>query len=223
MRFFKIFDRFNAPYIYDICALTYATKCNAYFFWGNMDANFHINMHYSICFSIFYMSHILTLPWMSKLRYGLQFLSQVRNNQTDPINQNMKSIQVAQNKMLRMLEGVSLKDHDTSSSLLKKHNIPSVNQLSGEIKLLEAWKSINIPNYSFKLIPNNKCATDSDRALRITSIKVWKDTASSKVGVNSFCMDTAKLWNNAPTEIKNAKTIGTARNAIKKFTRTLEI
>ena len=56
--------------------------------------------------------------WMSKLRYGLQFCSQVRTISTDPINQNMKSIQVAQNKMLRMIEGVSLKDHVTSSSLL---------------------------------------------------------------------------------------------------------
>ena len=41
---------------------------------------------------------------MSKLRYGLQFLSQVRTSQADPVNQNMKSVQVAQNKMLRMLE-----------------------------------------------------------------------------------------------------------------------
>ena len=29
----------------------------------------------------------------------------------DPENQNMKTAQVAQNKMLRMLDGVSLKEH----------------------------------------------------------------------------------------------------------------
>ena len=47
---------------------------------------------------------------MSKLRYGLQFCSQVRTKIDDPTNQNIKAIQIAQNKMLRMLEGVSLKE-----------------------------------------------------------------------------------------------------------------
>ena len=48
----------------------------------------------------------------------------------DPENQNMKATQVAQNKMMRMLDGVSLKEHVTSSSLLLKYNIPSVNKLA---------------------------------------------------------------------------------------------
>ena len=57
--------------------------------------------------------------------------------------------------MLRMVEGVSLKDHITSKQLLDKHKLPSVNQLNGEIKLLEAWKSIHINNYPFKMEANN--------------------------------------------------------------------
>ena len=73
----------------------------------------------------------------------------------DPTSANMKSAQIAQNKMLRMLERVTLKDHVTSKSLLLKYNLPSVNQLAAEIKLIEAWKSQNIPNYPFKLEPNN--------------------------------------------------------------------
>ena len=35
-----------------------------------------------------------------------------------PISANMKSAQLAQNKMLRMLDRVSLKDHVTKKSLL---------------------------------------------------------------------------------------------------------
>ena len=31
------------------------------------------------------------------------------------------------------------------------------------------------------------------------------------------------MWNNAPTDIKNASSIGMAKSAIKKFARTLEI
>ena len=161
---------------------------------------------------------ILSVLHISVKYPELEHLAPARPIPSDPVNQNMKSVQVAQNKMLRMLEGISLKDHVTSSSLLKKHNLPSVNQLSGEIKLLEAWKSIHVPNYAFKMIPNNTFVTTSDRSLRTSSIKVWKDTANSKVGTNSFCMDTAKLWNNCPDNIKNATTIGIAKNAIKKFT-----
>ena len=58
----------------------------------------------------------------------------------EPENQNMKATQVAQNKMMQMLDGVSLKEHVSSCSLLQKYNIPSVNQLAGEIKLMEAWR-----------------------------------------------------------------------------------
>ena len=135
----------------------------------------------------------------------------------------MKAIQVAQNKMLRMMEGISLKEHVTSISLLQKYNLPSANQLAGEIKLIEAWKSIHVPNYPFQMIPNNINISNADRELRPTSIKVWKDFAKSKVVCESHCIDTAKLWNSATQEIKNACTIGIAKSAIKKFARTLEI
>ena len=80
-----------------------------------------------------------------------------------------------------------------------------------------------IENYPFKMVPNNTFVSNSDRSLRTNSIKIWKDTANSKAGINSFCMDTAKLWNNCPVEIKNATSIGIAKSAIKKFTRTLVI
>ena len=52
-----------------------------------------------------------------------------------------------QSKVPGMLDKVSLKDHVTTQSLLLKYNLSYVNQLAGEIKLLEAWKSINIEQY----------------------------------------------------------------------------
>ena len=39
--------------------------------------------------------------------------------------------------------------------MLKKYNLPSVNQLAAQIKLVEAWKSQNIEQYPIKLEPNN--------------------------------------------------------------------
>ena len=78
----------------------------------------------------------------------------------------MKAAQVAQNKMMRMLDGVSLKEHVSSSSLLKKYNIPSVNQLAGEIKLMEEWKAIHVPSYPFQMKENNPNRTLVDRDVR---------------------------------------------------------
>ena len=91
---------------------------------------------------------------MSKLRYGLQLCNQVRTTQEDPINANMKSVQAAQKKLLRVLDRVTLKDHITSNSLLLKYNLPSVNQLAAEIKLTEAWKTNFL---SFLIYLNFKC------------------------------------------------------------------
>ena len=160
---------------------------------------------------------------MSKLRYGLQFCGKVRTNSDDSSNIHVKAIQIAQNKMLRMMEGVSLKEHITSKSLLEKYNLPSVNQLNGEIKLLEASKSINTNDYPFKMEASNTNPIMSDRILRPESRKIWKDSAKSKTGTNSFSIDTAKLWNNCPEVIKLATSIGIAKSEIKKHCKTFQL
>ena len=56
--------------------------------------------------------------WMSKLRYGLQLCNKVRINEEEMSNQNMKSTQIAMNKMVRMVEGASLKEVKTWTLLL---------------------------------------------------------------------------------------------------------
>ena len=52
---------------------------------------------------------------------------------------------------------------------------------------------------------------------------MWKDSAKTKAGLESFGIDTAKLWNIIPADINNATSIGIAKNAIKKFCKTLEL
>ena len=125
--------------------------------------------------------------------------------------------------MIRMVEGVSLKEHITTKHLLEKHNLPSVNQLNAEIKLLEAWKSINIYNYPFKMEINNQNMIQTDRILRPSLTKLWKDTAKTKSVKNSFSIDTAKIWNNCPEVIKTAKSVGIAKSEIKKHCKSLEL
>ena len=122
-----------------------------------------------------------------------------------------------------MLEGVSLKDHISTKFLLEKHNIPSVNQLNGEIKLLEAWKSVNISDYPFKMEANNLNKNVSDRILRPSSLKIWKDSAKSKSGTNNFSIDTAKIWNNCPEVIKQARSVGIAKSEIKKHCKSFQL
>ena len=59
--------------------------------------------------------------------------------------------------------------------------MPSVNQLAAEVKITEAWKSINIKNYPFQLEPNNPRRNDG--------------RTKSKAASESVSRDTAKLWN----------------------------
>ena len=133
----------------------------------------------------------------------------------------MKAAQTAQNKMIRMV-GVSLKEHIPSKTLLAKHNLPSVNQLAGEIKLIEAWKSINITDYPFRMERNYQNRDPNLRTMRPNTTVVWKDTAKTKAASESISIDSARLWNRAPDEVKNAHTLGAAKKAIKKHCKTLE-
>ena len=161
--------------------------------------------------------------WMSKLRYGLQLCNQVRINKDDPSNIQMEAVQVSQNKMLRMLDRVSLKEHVTSSSLLSKYNLPSVNQLAAQIKIMECWKIMNIDQYPLKLEPYNPNKALTDRVIRTSSTKQWKDDAKSVAAKISFSRDSAKLWNPAPDAIKLATSIFTAKKEIKKYCKTFII
>ena len=147
----------------------------------------------------------------------------MRISADDPTNKFMKDVQICQNKMLRMLDRVSLKEHVTNKSLLAKYNLASVNQLAAEIKLLEAWKAINVTNYPFQMEKNNPDRIDTGREIRTTSIKEWKDDYKTKAASENVSRDTARLWNNAPTVIKMALSLRKAKSEIKKYVKTLEI
>ena len=129
----------------------------------------------------------------------------------------MDTVQVAQNKMLRKLDRITLKDHISSQTLLQKYKLLSVNQLAAEIKLVEAWKIINRDNYPLKLEPNNPDRAYTQRELRPSSIKIWNDDAKSMAAKVSFSRDAAKLWNNAPEVIKSAQSLNIAKKEIKSY------
>ena len=159
--------------------------------------------------------------WMSKLRYGLQLCNTVRMSETDPSSAGMKAAQVAQNKMIRMVENVSLKEHIPSRNMLEKNGLLSVNQLAAQIKLTEVWKSINTNDYPIELENNQVKRQTNDRSVRESTIIHWKEDTKAKSAEESFLRDAAKLWNRAPSYIKEAKSLGIAKSQIKIYCKQL--
>ena len=162
--------------------------------------------------------------WFSKLGYGLQLCATTRIKENEPYNTDMKDIQIAQNRLLRMLNGCTLKDKISTKDMLKKLDLPSVNQLAVEIKLTEVWKSLNDNAYPINLDKGANRRGENDRTLRPGSIRNLKDFARTKIGENSFCISAGKLWNQAPQNIKEANTLSQAKTLIKEtYCRTIPI
>ena len=59
----------------------------------------------------------------SKIRYGLQLYGKVRFESQDPVNGDLKDIQIVQNKMMRSLLGKKISDKVHTEDLLKTTNI----------------------------------------------------------------------------------------------------
>ena len=160
---------------------------------------------------------------MSKLRYGLQLCTNVRIDDSEKKNGNMKSLQIAQNKLMRLITKVSPMDRTSTSDLLAKTGLLSVNQLAASIKLCEVWKADNVPNYPVQLEPNNPGLVQSGRNVRPSTTRKWNQDAKSAAAKESFSRNAAKIWNAAPQCIKSAKCLNAAKNEIKKFCKTLPI
>ena len=59
--------------------------------------------------------------------------------------------------------------------------------------------------------------------MRPPTVKLWKDDTRVTNAKESFLRDAAKLWNNAPLSVKNAKTIYLAKKEIVKYCKTIAI
>ena len=82
---------------------------------------------------------------------------------------------------------------------------------------------MNLTDYPVQLEDNPLQRNTNDREVRATTMKLWKDDTRVAVAKESFVRDAAKLWNNAPSSIKNAKTLYSAKNEIKKFCKTIVV
>ncbi len=159
--------------------------------------------------------------WTSKARYGLQLCTEVRLNETQSINGDLKKVQMAQNKLLRCLNGSLIKDRISVKTLLEKQNMLSINQLAAQVKLTEMWKAVNTETYPIQMAAQSVSevgmATRADHQGRLIEV------GHSKITTQSFVGDASRVWNKAPLKIKEAKTIGSAKNAIKAYCKTIPI
>ena len=92
------------------------------------------------------LNKVVDSIWTSKLRYGLQLYAKVRTNNECPTSAIMENLQKTQNKLIRTLENVRLKDRNRTSDMLTKNKMLSVNQLQAQVKLTELWKAVNTGN-----------------------------------------------------------------------------
>ena len=86
----------------------------------------------------------------SKIRYGLKLLGKVIVTEDEPKQNDMDSMQLIQNKLVRLLNNIKLSDKQTTRSLLKNIGMLSVNQLNASIKLASYAKLLIIKNAHWK-------------------------------------------------------------------------
>ena len=157
----------------------------------------------------------------SKIRYGLQLLGKVRLTNEDPECTNIKTIQLIQNRLLRTLNNTKIKDQISTKSLLEKFGYMSVNQMNYQVKLMEAWKALNVEGYPLKIaqqsVPDVGTATRAARNRR--PVQVGNTTTTRNTSVS----DSIRLWNQAPNSITESKTLYGAKKEIKKYAKTLPI
>ena len=155
----------------------------------------------------------------SKIRYGVQLLGKVRLIESDPTNQDLKAIQVVQNKLARILNGVKLTDRICANILLAKLKMLSVNQINAQAKLLDMWKAIHVEGNPLQITKRTKnqdsMSTRSDNNLVLT------EKSSTALGKKTFLNDATNVWNAAPNNLKHSCTISAAKKAIKLYVSML--
>ena len=126
--------------------------------------------------------------------------------------------------MLRLLDGSRVKDKRNIGDMLEKFGILSINQTMAQIKLTEAWKANKDNNYPIKLRWTKENAEGTEQQnTRQTNRQTLREGGKTTQAERSFARDTGKVWNQAPKEIKESKTLGAAKNLIKTYCKTLPI
>ena len=139
------------------------------------------------------------------------------------MQKDLKAIQMIQNKMVRVLNNVKLTDKQSTKSLFKKVNMLSVNQTNAQIKLTELWKAVHNENCPINITKMKDVLPERALRSKLESGKILMEAGVSEMSKRTFVNDGIKLWNKCPNEIKNSKSLFSAKREIKKFVANLPI
>ena len=137
---------------------------------------------------------------LSKIRYGLSVYGGiVRTTEDDPIDGMIHSLEVTVNDVMRITERVSLKDHVPIQDLRRRTNIPSVNQMTAQTIITDAWKATHggLPGLENTLVELDRSGIET-RAKANGNVNV---PSGSRILRKSFSHQGAVLWNALPKDI----------------------
>ena len=97
----------------------------------------------------------------------------------------------------------------------------SINQLNAKIKLTEIMKMTH-ENPLPSIIKKKEFQNEGRSSRSITNGKIIEEGTSEK-STSTFINDATRAWNNAPRNIKDCKSIHSAKKAIKQFVKTLPV
>ena len=123
--------------------------------------------------------------------------------------------------LARFLTGKSLLDKIPTSDIFKELMIPSVNQISAQIKLLQVWKSKQSSTFPTQWESKNEVS--QERRTRSDKENPLMETTGGQIITSTFVSDAARLWNSAPDSIKSSTSLHMAKKNIKEFSLTLPI
>ena len=127
------------------------------------------------------------------------------------------------NKMVRLLNNVKLSDKQNTSSLFKKVNMLSVNQITAQIKLTEIWKAVNNVKCPLKVLKMKDVLPERSLRSKNEVENNLMETGVSGLSKKTFINDGVRLWNRYPSNIKQSKSLFTAKKEIMKFVINLPI
>ena len=171
--------------------------------------------------------NINIVPLLSKaefdadIEYNKFLLKRIKHTYIESEQKLLGSIQVAQNKLARFLNGNKLMDKIPTSQIFKDLNLQSVNQINAQIKLLDVWKSLQSEYHPMKWARRNE--NNLEQRTRAAKTNNLCEAHGGKILSSTFMNDAAKLWNIAPESIKNCVTVSSVKKQIKLFTATLPI
>ena len=82
---------------------------------------------------------------------------------------------------------------------------------------------LSLHNIKYPVNWVNKNDSKVRKDLRSCNVTVLKDTGTSKIQSASFYNDAARVWNQAPIQIKNCLSLSAVKRETKKYVKTLPI